>query len=99
MYVLGIETTCDETSCAIVKDGYEILSHVVSSQIDLHQEFGGVVPELAARRHIDIIVPIYEQALKDAKLSIDEIDLIAVAKVPRLIVFFYFIVFCKRPFL
>lgn len=85
MYVLGIETTCDETSCAIVKDGKEILSNVISSQIDLHAEYGGVVPELSCRRHVDVLIPVLQQCLEEANLSLDEIDLIAVAKGPGLI--------------
>ncbi len=67
MIILGIESTCDETACAIVRDGKEILSNVVSSQIDLHQEYGGVVPELACRRHIDVIIPILDEALRKGK--------------------------------
>lgn len=85
MLVLGIESTCDETGCAIVRDGKEILSNVVSSQIDLHEQFGGVVPELACRRHVDIMIPILRQALKEAKVGWNEIDLIAVAHAPGLI--------------
>lgn len=85
MLVLGIETTCDETSCAVVKDGYEILSNVISSQIDLHKEFGGVVPELACRRHIDVIAPVFTESLKVAGVTLKEIDRIAVAKGPGLI--------------
>jgi N6-L-threonylcarbamoyladenine synthase len=85
MYVLGIETTCDETAISVVKDGFEILSHVISSQIDLHNEFGGVVPELACRRHIDIITPLLDEALKKANLTLEDIDVIAVAKGPGLI--------------
>ncbi|MBN4067039.1 tRNA (adenosine(37)-N6)-threonylcarbamoyltransferase complex transferase subunit TsaD [Simkania negevensis] len=85
MNVLGIETTCDETACAIVRDGTAILSNAVTSQIDLHNEYGGVVPELACRRHIDVIIPVIDEALKEAKLSLAEIDLIAVAYGPGLI--------------
>ncbi len=85
MIVLGIESTCDETACAVVKDGIEILSNVVASQIDLHKEFGGVVPELACRRHIDLILPVIDQALKDSNCSFKEVDLIAVAHGPGLI--------------
>lgn len=85
MIVLGIETTCDETACAIVKDGTEILSNVVSSQIDLHAQYGGVVPELSCRRHVDVIIPVIHQALKEANLNLNEIDLIAVAYGPGLI--------------
>lgn len=85
MLVLGIESTCDETACAVVKDGREILSNVVASQIDLHKEYGGVVPELACRRHIDLILPVIDQALSEAKVSFQEIDLIAVAHGPGLV--------------
>lgn len=85
MLVLGIETTCDETSCSVVKDGFEILSNVIYSQVELHNEFGGVVPELACRRHIDVISIVLDEALKQANVSLQEIDLIAVAKGPGLI--------------
>lgn len=85
MLVLGIESTCDETACAVVVDGQHILSNVVSSQIDLHREFGGVVPELACRRHIDLIIPVLNQALQEAQVTLQKIDLIAVAYGPGLI--------------
>ncbi len=85
MLVLGIESTCDETACAVVVDGRHILSNVVSSQIDLHKEFGGVVPELACRRHIDLMIPVLDQALQEAQVTLREIDLIAVAYGPGLI--------------
>ncbi len=85
MLVLGIESTCDEAACAIVRCGKEILANVVSSQIDLHKEYGGVVPELACRRHVDILLPVIDEALKQANLKLDEIDLIAVSHGPGLI--------------
>lgn len=85
MLVLGIETTCDETACAIVEDGTKILSNIVASQIDLHKEYGGVVPELACRRHVDLIIPVIDQALSEANISLHDIDLIAVAHGPGLI--------------
>lgn len=85
MIVLGIESTCDETACAIVKDGREILSHVISSQIDLHEQYGGVFPELACRRHIDMIIPVIETAFKEAGITPEKLDLISVAKGPGLI--------------
>lgn len=85
MLVLGIESTCDETACAIVRDGRTILSQVVSSQIDLHATYGGVVPELACRRHVDVIIPIIEQTLQQAELHLKDMDLIAVAHGPGLI--------------
>jgi len=85
MLVLGIESTCDETGCAIVKDGCEILANVTSSQIDLHAEYGGVVPELACRRHVDVLIPVVDQALTQAGLKLADIDLFAVAHGPGLI--------------
>ena len=85
MRVLGIESTCDETAAAVVVDGKEILSNIVSSQIDLHKEYGGVVPELACRRHIDLIMPVIDKALSAAKISLESIDLIAAAHGPGLI--------------
>jgi N6-L-threonylcarbamoyladenine synthase len=85
MLVLGIESTCDETGISIVRDGKQILSNIVSSQIDLHREFGGVVPELACRRHIDVIIPILDEALKQAGITLNQIDLFAVAHGPGLI--------------
>jgi tRNA N6-adenosine threonylcarbamoyltransferase len=85
MLVLGIESTCDETSCAIVKDGKHILSNVVFSQTDLHENFGGVVPELACRRHVDVLLPVLKKALSEAGAALADIDLIAVAHGPGLI--------------
>lgn len=85
MLVLGIESTCDETGCAIVDAGKEILANTISSQIDLHNQYGGVVPELACRRHIDVIIPLLDQALQIAGKSLEEIDLIAAARGPGLI--------------
>lgn len=85
MIVLGIESTCDETAASIVKDGREILSQVISSQVDLHNIYGGVVPELACRRHIETIIPVIDQAVQESGLSLDAIDLIAVANGPGLI--------------
>jgi N6-L-threonylcarbamoyladenine synthase len=85
MRVLGIESTCDETAASIVVDGRCILSQVVSSQVNLHHIYGGVVPELACRRHMEVILPVIDEALKTASLSFQEIDLIAVARGPGLI--------------
>ncbi len=85
MIVLGIESTCDETACAIVKDGKEILANVVYSQIDLHAQYGGVFPELACRKHIDALIPVIQTALNQSGLSFPDINLIAVAKGPGLI--------------
>ncbi len=85
MLVLGIESTCDETACALVRNGREILSNVVASQIDLHAQYGGVVPELSCRRHVDVIIPVIKQALQEAGVSLTDVDLIAVAHGPGLI--------------
>jgi N6-L-threonylcarbamoyladenine synthase len=85
MRILGIESTCDETSCSIVEDGRNILSNVISSQIDLHAAFGGVVPELSCRRHVEVILPIIQEALAEAQMTLDQVDAIAVAHGPGLI--------------
>jgi N6-L-threonylcarbamoyladenine synthase len=85
MIVLGIESSCDETAASVVQDGHLLLSNVVNSQIDIHKIYGGVVPEVAARSHIEVINPVIEQALSDANLSWDEIDAIAVTYAPGLI--------------
>ena len=85
MRILGIESTCDETSCAIVEDGRKILSNIISSQIDLHAAFGGVVPELSCRRHVEVILPIIQEALAEAHMTLDQVDAIAVAHGPGLI--------------
>jgi tRNA N6-adenosine threonylcarbamoyltransferase len=85
MLVLGIESSCDETAAAIVRDGNEIVSSVISSQIDIHKRFGGVVPELASREHLDKIVPIVEQAFASAEVEKSDIDGIAVTIGPGLV--------------
>ncbi len=78
MKVLGIETSCDETAAAVVEDGKRLLSNVVFSSMDLHVAYGGVVPEIAARSHIEAIMPVIERALKEASCTWEEIDAIAV---------------------
>jgi len=85
MLVLGIETTCDETACSVVRDGKEILSNVIATQADLHSIYGGVYPELACRRHFELIIPMVDQALKEANSLPTDIDLISVAYGPGLI--------------
>ncbi len=85
MLVLGIESSCDDTAAAVVEDGRVIRSSVVSSQDSIHSKYGGIVPELASRRHIESIIPVVEEALGAAKVSIDEIDGIAVTKGPGLV--------------
>lgn len=84
MLTLGIETSCDETSVAVVRDGREILSNIILSQTD-HTKFGGVVPEIAGRAHLRKIVPVYRQALHEAGIKLDNIDLIAATMGPGLI--------------
>ena len=83
--VLAIESSCDETSCAIVKNGRWVISNIISSQIDIHKRFGGVVPEVASRMHLEAINNIVDQALKDAKMSLEDVDVIAVTKGPGLV--------------
>ena len=85
MLILGIESSCDETAAAVVRDGREILSSVISSQIDSHRPFGGVVPELASREHLEKIEFVVDKALADSGVGIDEIDGIAVTQGPGLI--------------
>ena len=85
MIILGIETSCDETAAAVVKDGREILSNVVVSQIDIFAEYGGVIPEVAARSHLEAMMPVVEKALKDANCTWDNIDAIAVTHAPGLL--------------
>lgn len=76
--VLGIESSCDETSISVVRDGREVLSNVISSQIDIHKLYGGVVPEIASRNHVKNINAVYRQALADAGVTLNDIDIIAV---------------------
>lgn len=85
MKVLGIESSCDETAASVVEDGFRLLSNVVRSQIDIHKAYGGVVPEVAARSHIEVIVPVVEEALEQASCTWDDIDAIAVTYAPGLI--------------
>ena len=84
MRILGIESSCDETAAAIVEDGHRLLSNVVRTQIDIHKVYGGVVPEIAARSHIEVINPVIKQAITDANLTWDDIDGIAVTYAPGL---------------
>ncbi len=84
MRILGIETSCDETSAAVVSDGRVIHSNIIRSQEDLHERYGGVVPELASRRHVTAIIPTIDLALKDAGIDRDDIDAVAVTEGPGL---------------
>lgn len=85
MYILGIESSCDETSCSIVKDGREELATVILSQIDIHTNYGGVVPEIASRHHVKNITMVLEETLNKAHMTMEEIDAIAIAYGPGLI--------------
>ena len=84
MNVLGIESSCDETAAAVVRDGREIISNVVNTQIDIHKVYGGVVPEVAARSHLEVVIPVIDQAVRDAG-GWDQVDAIAATMMPGLI--------------
>lgn len=83
--ILAIETSCDETAAAVVKNGTEVLSNIIASQIDLHEKFGGVVPEIASRKHMDQINPVIQQALDEADCTFEDMDAIAVTYGPGLV--------------
>ena len=83
--ILAIETSCDETAAAVVHNGREVLSNVISSQIDLHKLYGGVVPEIASRKHIEKINQVIEEALKEAEVTLDDIDAVGVTYGPGLV--------------
>lgn len=83
--VLGIETSCDETSASIVKNGREVLSNVINTQIPIHEKYGGVVPEIASRKHIESISFVVEEALKKANVTFDDIDVICPTYGPGLV--------------
>lgn len=85
MIVLGIESSCDETAAAVVEDGKNILSNVVSSQVAFHRKYGGVVPEIASRKHVETIVPVIRESLDKAGLTLNEIEGIAVTRGPGLV--------------
>ncbi len=83
--ILAIETSCDETSAAVVEDGRTILSNIIASQVDLHAQFGGVFPEVASRKHVEVIHAVVQQALEEAHMGLDDIDCIAVTRGPGLV--------------
>lgn len=85
MYVLGIESSCDETAAAVIRDGRQICSNIIASQIDIHKKYGGVVPEVASRKHLETISYVVRDALEEAKLKIEDIDLIGATRGPGLI--------------
>lgn len=83
--ILGIETSCDETSASVVKNGRKVLSNVISSQIDIHQKYGGVVPEIASRKHVELIIPVINQALEEAGITKGQLNAIGVTYGPGLV--------------
>jgi len=85
MLILGIDTSCDDTSAAVVEDGKKIVSNIVSSQADIHTKYGGIVPELASRRHIEMILPVVEEALRQAGMTLSDLSAVAVCQGPGLI--------------
>lgn len=85
MKILAIESSCDETAAAVVEDGRKVLSSVISTQVAEHRKYGGVVPEIASRRHAENIVPVVDKALADAQVTLDDVDAIAVTHAPGLI--------------
>lgn len=85
MQILSVETSCDETAAAVVENGNKILSHIVLSQIDLHQKYGGVVPEVASRAHLNTIIPIVQEAMDSAKVQYQDLNAIAVVNGPGLV--------------
>jgi N6-L-threonylcarbamoyladenine synthase len=85
MLILGIDTSCDDTSASVVEDGRKILSNIVSSQSDIHTRYGGIVPELASRRHIEMIIPVVDEALQKAGISFSDLSAVAVCNGPGLV--------------
>lgn len=83
--ILGIESSCDETAASVVKNGRTVLSNVISSQVDLHKKYGGVVPEIASRKHVELILPVINQALEEAGIAINDVDAIAATYGPGLV--------------
>ncbi len=84
MLILGIETSCDETAVSLVEDGNKILSNLIASQLELHKKFWGIVPEVASRRHLEVILPLLKECLDEAKIRLEDIDAVAVTKGPGL---------------
>lgn len=84
-YILGIESSCDETSAAVVLNGRRVLSNIIASQVDLHAQYGGVVPEIASRKHVELILPVIDKALAEAGTSLEAIDALAVTYGPGLV--------------
>ena len=84
-YILAIESSCDETSAAVVVNGREVLSNIIASQIDTHKKFGGVVPEVASRMHIEVVSGVVQEALEEAGVTLEDIDAIGVTYGPGLV--------------
>jgi N6-L-threonylcarbamoyladenine synthase len=85
MKILGIESSCDETAAAVVQEGQKVLSNIVASQVSIHRKYGGVVPELASRHHVEAILPVIQEALSRAEMELKDIDGIAVTQGPGLV--------------
>ena len=85
MLILGIDTSCDDTSAAVVEDGRRILSNIVSSQTEIHTKYGGIVPELASRRHLEMIWPVVDEALMSSSVGLEDLSGVAVCHGPGLI--------------
>ncbi|TDO86130.1 O-sialoglycoprotein endopeptidase [Halanaerobium saccharolyticum] len=85
IYILALESSCDETAASVNKNGLEILSNVVSSQVDLHKKFGGVVPEIASRKHLELLLPVIDQALAEAGVEFEDLDAVASTYGPGLV--------------
>src|SRR6056297_1454600 len=85
IYILALESSCDETAASINKNGLEVLSNVVSSQVDLHKKFGGVVPEIASRKHLELLLPVIDQALVEAGIDFEDLDAVASTYGPGLV--------------
>ena len=85
MKILAFETSCDETSCAVIEDGRKILSNIISTQVPIHKKFGGVVPEIASRHHIEDVLPVAMEALTEASCDWKDIDALAVTEGPGLV--------------
>lgn len=85
MYTLALETSCDETSVAVIEDGRRILSNIISTQVPIHRKFGGVVPEIASRQHIEYVMPVIKEALEEAEITLNDVDHIGVTYGPGLV--------------
>ncbi|RCW54224.1 O-sialoglycoprotein endopeptidase [Halanaerobium sp. ST460_2HS_T2] len=85
IYILALESSCDETAAAVNKNGLKVLANVVSSQVDLHKKFGGVVPEIASRKHLELLLPVIDQALAEAGIDFEDLDAVASTSGPGLV--------------